>query len=849
MPSEHSAIPLSTPLANRSRIEGFDDLAKLALDLRWSWKHTTDELWRRLDPALWELTRNPWIVLQTVARDKLVQVLGDPAFRRQIAALLKSEQDATTTPAWLQQQQPPALLSCAAYFSMEFMLSEALPIYSGGLGNVAGDQLKAASDLGVPVVGVGLLYQQGYFRQVIDQDGTQQALYPFNDPGQLPITPLRQPNGEWLRLEIALPGYSVWLRTWQATVGRVKLYLLDTNDAANFPIHRGITSELYGGGPELRLQQELVLGIGGWRLLTALGLAPEVCHLNEGHAAFAILERARAFMEQTGQPFPVALAVTRAGNLFTTHTAVAAGFDSFAPALLETYLGHYARERLGISVEELLALGRRNPRDAAEPFNMAYLAIRGSGAVNAVSALHAQVSRRLFAPLFPRWPEAQVPITHVTNGVHMATWDSAEADELWEEACGPERWAGTTEALADGIRRLPDRRFWQLRSAARTALIDYARQRLARQLAASGARPEQIAGARQVFDPQVLTLGFARRFATYKRPNLLLHDPPRLIRLLTNPVRPVQLILAGKAHPADGAGQDLIRQWTAFARRPEVRRQAVFLSDYDMLLTERLVQGVDVWLNTPRRPWEACGTSGMKVLVNGGLNVSELDGWWAEACAPEVGWPLGDGREHGADPAWDALEADALYTLLERDVVPAFYTRDNNGLPTGWLARIRESMARLTPRFSANRAVIEYTQRHYLPAAALYRQRAAHHAAAGQALADAQRLMEQRWPAVRFGDLSMHQQDNLYIFDVALHLAGLSPEAVRVELYAEGRNDETPVRHEMTRRGPVAGVPDAWLYRGSVPATRAAAEYTPRVIPQQPGVAVPLEVANILWQK
>ena len=367
-----------------------------------------------------------------------------PRFRKIVDDLVRARRDAAEAPAWFQQTYPQSQLGCVAYFSMEFMLGEALPIYSGGLGNVAGDQLKAASDLGVPVIGVGLLYQQGYFRQVIDKDGAQQALFPYNDPGQLPITPLRQANGEWLRLELDLPGYSVWLRAWQVQVGRVKLYLLDSNDAANLPVHRGITSELYGGGPELRLKQELLLGIGGWRLLAALGIQPEVCHLNEGHAAFAVLERARSFMQETGHPFEVALAVTRAGNLFTTHTAVAAGFDRFAPALIEQYLGGYAQQELGITLDDLLALGRQNPTDSAEAFNMAYLAIRGSGAVNGVSRLHGKVSRHLFAPLFPRWPTDEVPVGHVTNGVHMPTWDSAAADDLWTEACGKDRWLGTT---------------------------------------------------------------------------------------------------------------------------------------------------------------------------------------------------------------------------------------------------------------------------------------------------------------------------------------------------------------------------------------------------------------------
>jgi len=468
---------VSHPIYNLlpTEIEGFDSLAELALDMRWSWNHATDEVWRQLNSELWEITHNPWVVLQTVSRDQIERVLADSVFRKNVDGLVDRSREAAKAPAWFQKNHPDAPLTCAAYFSMEFMLSEALPIYSGGLGNVAGDQLKAASDLGVPVVGVGLLYQQGYFRQVIDKDGAQQALFPYNDPGQLPIAPLRHPNGEWLRLEIALPGYSVWLRAWQVQVGRVKLYLLDSNDAANFPAHRGITSELYGGGPELRLQQEVLLGIGGWRLLGALGIQPEVCHLNEGHAAFAVLERARSFMEATGQPFEVALAVTRAGNLFTTHTAVAAGFDRFNPALIEQYLGGYA-QKLAISLHDLLALGRQNPDDSSEDFNMAYLALRGSGAVNGVSRLHGKVSRHIFLPLFPQWPADEVPVGHVTNGVHMPTWDSASADQLWTDSCGKRRWLETTEAMDENIRRLPDTKLWQFRNDCRRSLIEYARE-------------------------------------------------------------------------------------------------------------------------------------------------------------------------------------------------------------------------------------------------------------------------------------------------------------------------------------------------------------------------------------
>jgi starch phosphorylase len=830
-------------------IDGFDSLAELALDLHWSWNHSTDEVWRQLDPALWEFTQNPWVVLQTVSKDKLKNVLANPTFRKNIDDLLQSKRLAAKAPAWFQKIHPQSPLKCVAYFSMEYMLSEALPIYSGGLGNVAGDQLKAASDLGVPVVGVGLLYQQGYFRQVIDKDGAQQALYPYNDPGQLPITPLRQPNGEWLRLEIILPGYSVWLRAWQVQVGRVKLYLLDSNDAANFPAHRGITSELYGGGPELRLKQEMLLGIGGWRLLAALGIKPDVCHLNEGHAAFAVLERARSFMEANALSFEVALAATRAGNLFTTHTAVTAGFDRFTPALIEQYLGHYATDKLGISLHDLLALGRQNPNDTSESFNMAYLAIRGSGSVNGVSRLHGQVSRQLFSPLFPHWPVDEVPVGHVTNGVHHPTWDSAAADELWTRACGKDRWLGMKENLEQqGIRSVPDENLWQLRTASTESLVNYARERLARHYAAVGASPSTVEEAKRLFDPKILTIGFARRFATYKRPNLLLHDPERLLRLLSNPQRPVQLMIAGKAHPADKEGQALIKEWIQFIRRPEVRPHAIFLSDYDMQLTERLVQGVDVWLNTPRRPWEACGTSGMKVLVNGGLNLSELDGWWAEAYVADLGWALGDGQEHGNDPSWDAAEAEALYERLEREVIPEFYTRNEKGIPIAWVNRMRESMARLTPHFAADRTVREYTEQHYLLAATACQSRVANKGADGKQMVDWRHSLDQKWATLHFGQVKVETKGDQHIFEVQVCLHGLDPKTVQVELYANGIKGSSAVRQEMTLLHPLADEAGSYNYSAMVSATRTPADYTARILPHYEGVAIPLEDSRILWQ-
>ena len=833
---------------SRYAIDGYSSVAELALNMRWSWNHATDEIWRRLDPGLWEITHNPWVVLQTASRERIEGLMADPPSRKMIEDLVLARRQALEAPAWFQENHPDSPLGCVAYFSMEFMLGEALPIYSGGLGNVAGDQLKAASDLGVPVVGVGLLYQQGYFRQAIDKNGDQEALFPYNDPGQLPISPLRQANGEWLRLEIALPGYSVWLRAWQVQVGRAKLYLLDSNDAANYPVNRGITSELYGGGPELRLKQEILLGIGGWRLLDALGLRPELCHLNEGHAAFAVLERARSFMLETGLSFKAALTVTRPGNLFTTHTAVAAGFDRFSPALIEQYLGRYAREKLGISLPDLLALGRQDPNDDAEAFNMAYLAIRGSGAVNGVSRLHGEVSRRLFGPLFPRWPSDEVPIGYVTNGVHMPTWDSVPADDLWTEACGKGAWLGSGKDLGDDIRRIPDTKLWGFRLAASRSLVDYARDRLSMQLAASGAPQEEVEAAKRLFDPETLTLGFARRFAAYKRPNLLLHDPERLLRLLSDRERPVQLVIAGKAHPADAVGQALIHEWIAFIRRPEVRRHAIFLSDYDMLLTEHLVQGVDVWINTPRRPWEASGTSGMKVLVNGGINLSELDGWWAEAYRPELGWALGDGKEHGDDPAWDAAEADDLYGLLERKVVPEFYARGPDGIPAAWVARMRESMAQLTPRYSADRAVREYTERYYLPAAASYRERAADKGAAGSRLAEWLAEIDRKWDSLRFGGMRIETKAGYHVFEVDVFPGDLDPESLRVELYAEGIAGGESVREEMKPGRKLPEPSRGFAYGATLSAARPAEDYSARLMPRHAGLSIQLESARILWQ-
>jgi starch phosphorylase len=824
-----------------------DALAELALDVSAHWSRFTDPLWKQLNPDLWERTGNPWLVLQTVSSEKLKAVTSRPEFRSLLGDLLQARAEDARAQRWFQRTHGNSALKNVAYFSMEYMLTEGLPIYSGGLGNVAGDQLKAADDLGVPVVGIGLLYSQGYFRQVVDRNGTQRALFPYNDPGQLPIRPLRKADGDWLRLSMAFPGCELWVRAWEAQVGRAKLYLLDTNDPANFPEYRSITSELYGGGPELRIRQEMVLGIGGWRLLRALGIQPEVCHLNEGHAAFAVLERAASFMEESGQPFDVALAATRAGNLFTTHTPVEAGFDRFSADLMRTCFTRYCADRLRISFDELMALGRSNPADGGELFNMAFLALHGSGAVNGVSRLHGAVSRQLFQPLFPRWATEEVPVRHVTNGVHAPTWDCEESYKLWAEICGHKCWHGDLDQMESRLRQTSDGLLWGMRTRARRSLIDYVRKHYSRQIAVQGASPEEISAAAAVFQPGTLTLGFARRFATYKRPTLLLHDPERLLRILYNRERPVQLVIAGKAHPNDGAGQDLIRQWTNFIRDRGANSPVVFLSDYDMLMTEQLVGGVDLWVNTPRRPWEASGTSGMKVLVNGGLNVSELDGWWVEAYAPDVGWAIGDGQEHGDDPAWDAAEAEALYNLLEREIVPEFYQRDDAGIPRKWVARMRESMTRLTPQYSANRTVREYTTKHYVPAAAAFAARAAQNGSAAADLVSWRQKIATAWSGISMGPLTVKGDTGRLEFEVPVHLGELDPDAVRVELFANGRNGDGPFRKAMDRTAQLPG--NGYLYVAGVEDNRNAADFTPRVIPYHPDAAVPLEARQILWQK
>ncbi|HVN41734.1 MAG TPA: alpha-glucan family phosphorylase, partial [Steroidobacteraceae bacterium] len=740
-------------------------IARIALNLRWVWNHATDRVWEALEPDVWRQTANPLLVLQDTPRTRREELASHPEFVERVRSIDRSLAEYLSRPSWFQQHYGEAEPLHIAYFSMEYGLTDAIPLYSGGLGILAGDHLKTASDLGIPLTAFGLLYREGYFRQMLDASGTQLEVYTPSSPYILPVRLVLDAEGMPLRVTIHMPGRPLRLRIWRATVGRVDLYLLDSDDPLNSPFDRGITSKLYGGDDEARLMQEIVLGIGGWRALEALGLEPNVCHLNEGHAAFATIERASSFANRNGIGFLDALWATRAGNVFTTHTPVAAAFDTFALPLLEKYGRPYV-EHFGIQPEQLLALGRANPDDPDEPFNMAHLAARTCARVNGVSKLHGEVSRRIFAPLFPRWPETEVPVGHVTNAVHVPSWDSPWADHLWTEACGKERWLGNPQLLSDAVGRLTDAQIWEFRGMERRDLVDYARRRLQHQYGQRGANTETVSELRNALDPNILTLGFARRFTEYKRPTMLLQQRERLVRLLTDPERPVQIIIAGKAHPRDQAGKAFVKQWADFVREPAVRFRAVFLEDYDLALAAQLVQGVDVWINTPRRPWEASGTSGMKALVNGGLNLSELDGWWAEAYAPDVGWALGDGEEHADCASWDAQETGELFELLEREVIPQFYARDADGIPQAWVARIRASLSRLTPQFSSNRMLAEYLEQLYWPAARAHSRRIEHGLRQARELRAWFRSLRQHWHEIHWGTLEVTEDGAQHLFRI-----------------------------------------------------------------------------------
>jgi starch phosphorylase len=690
-------------------------LQRIACNLWWSWEPEAIALFKRLDPELWRLTRhNPMEMLGSLQQATFEGLMADEGFMSHLSQVEERLDDYLASRTWYQRHGNPG--ARIAYFSMEFGLHESLPIYSGGLGILAGDHLKSASDLGLPLVGVGLLYRQGYFRQYLNLEGWQQEIYPENNFYNLPLYLEKDPSGRPLLLELELPGRCMKVQVWRVQVGRVRLFLLDSNLEENAPGDREITTRLYGGDQEMRIRQEILLSIGGIKALRMLDMEPNVCHMNEGHAAFLALERIRILMEERKLSFREAAEAVRGGNVFTTHTPVEAGIDHFPPDLLEKYLGQYYRS-LGLSRDEFMALGMQYPRRGNDSFCMAVLAMKLSYHSNGVSELHGEVSRRMWADVWPDLPEEQLPLTSITNGVHQKSWLSDDMTDLLIRYLGT-RWLDeqSSEQLWRKASRIPDAELWRTHRKGTAKLVDYARLSLRNQLNQLDASAKEIASAAEVLDPEILTIGFARRFATYKRGTLLLQDKERLAAILNHPERPVQIVFAGKAHPADHQGKELIRQIVQVSRQDRFRRRIVFLEDYDISVARHLVQGVDVWLNTPLRPQEASGTSGMKVAFNGGLNLSVLDGWWCEGYRGNNGWAIGHGEIYDDLAYQNEVESRAIYDLLEKEIVPLFYNRGIDGIPRGWTAFMKSSLETLCPVFSTDRMVQEYARRCYIPA-------------------------------------------------------------------------------------------------------------------------------------
>ena len=770
-------------------------LRDLAGNLRWAWDSETVELFRRLDHNLWESSgHNPVRMLGNLDQHLLEAAAADESFMGNYKKVLASfDEYMKNSGSWFKKAHADAD-PLIAYFSAEFGLTECLSIFAGGLGMLAGDHLKSASDLGIPLVGVGLLYQQGYFRQYLNSAGWQQEAYEDNDFHKLPITLLRDDNGNPMKIDIPMPGRTAHAQIWRAMAGRVSLYLLDTNIPDNNEKDRELTDQLYGGNLEYRLQQEMILGIGGCRALEALNIHPTVYHMNEGHSAFLALELTRRLMKKNIINFQAARAMALPSLIFTTHTPVAAGHDYFPPDLMHGYFADYAA-KLGLSFDEFMALGRRNRNNKNEEFCMTILALRMAVYRNGVSRLHGEVSRRLWKDIWPGVPEDEIPISHITNGVHFQSWISREVDALYERFLGPD-WRELSDKKNDWQRSesIASESLWRTHERRRERLVIFARGRLQAQLISRGASHSEIEAVKTVLDPDALTIGFARRFATYKRGALLLRDPDRLAAILNNRDRPVQVVFAGKAHPHDDAGKALIRQIVSLSRDPRFRQRMVFLENYDMSVARYLVQGVDVWLNTPLRPNEASGTSGMKAIVNGVLNLSILDGWWDEAwqscknMEPKIGWAIGNGESYADADYQDQVEASAIYDLLERDVAPVFYERQSDGLPYRWISMMKSSIGNLCRFFNTHRMVREYTERFYLNADEQYRKLSADSGARAAALTAAIGRIRKAWPEieVQIMDSGLPQEipsGDTVCFQALVKTGSLSREDICVELY------------------------------------------------------------------
>ncbi|MBI2767947.1 MAG: alpha-glucan family phosphorylase [Chloroflexi bacterium] len=829
-------------------------LRDLSRNLYWTWDTDAAALFERIDRTRWEETgRNPVRMLQNTPLAEFHTLAADEGFLSHLARVRESF---ATYMARSAQQTVPGTSerNVIAYFSFEFALTESLPNYSGGLGVLAGDHLKSASDLGLPLVGIGLFYRQGYFQQVLGPDGWQREEYTDLDYAGQPLERVRGENSSPLTISVPFDGRDVLAAIWKVRVGQARLYLLDTGVDGNTPVDREITARLYGGDIETRIQQEMVLGIGGVRALHALDLHPAVCHMNEGHSALLGVERIRMLMREAGVSFEEARLPVSAATVFTTHTAVAAGIDLFPSELVRRYLGHYYTE-MGLDDRAFIGLGRIDPADDHEPFSMALLGLRLSGYRNGVSRLHRTVSRKLWDEAWPKLPAEQIPIDSVTNGVHLPTWVAHDIGEIYDRYVGrgwrddpvrPDGWKGI-DAIADD-------ELWRAHENQRHRLVLRARTQHRETAALLGLGPDNPASG-DVLDPKALTIGFARRFAGYKRATLLFRDLDRLARILNNPERPVQFIFAGKAHPRDEPAKQLIREVVQHSRRPEFRDRLVVLERYDVELARTLVQGADVWLNTPLRPLEASGTSGMKAVANGALHLSVLDGWWAEAYRQGAGWAIG-GENTSEDPeVQDAFDAESLYSLIESEVVPLFYTRDADGIPRGWLVAMKQSIATFAPRFSTHRMVSEYALQAYTPAAQIWHQLRRENATPSRNLATWLARTRRGWDTMKINAVQDDapggpRSGQPLLVSVEAQLGALRPEDLRFDIVYGTATPEGDIQAERTlpMTCESVGADGVAHYTSSfIPAAGGRIGYTIRVLPSHPDLPNPLDTGLVYW--
>jgi glycogen phosphorylase len=814
-------------------------LEELAHNLWLSWNHDALSLFTRLDFDAWTQSRqNPVRMLGLVPQERFEKLTTDDSYLAALNAVVeKFRRYKAGKDTWYRGARKNTI----AYFSMEYGLDVSLPIYSGGLGVLSGDHMKSASDLGLPLVGVGLLYQQGYFQQYLNADGFQQESYPENDWYNMPVRQVLDGEGNDVRISVQFPDSRVVARVWEVKVGRISLYLLDTNLDENSDANRMITATLYGGDREMRMKQEILLGIGGLRALRAMGINPAVTHMNEGHSAFLGIERIREYMQLHGLTRQEAIQAIWPTNIFTTHTPVPAGNERFGIDLMHKYFP-VITEGTGFTWEEFIALGRENPEDSQEPFCMTVLAIRLSAYNNGVSELHGVVSREMWKQLWPELPVEEVPITHITNGVHTRSFLSPEIKDLLDRYFGPRFYDEPTYIeIWDRMSRVSDEELWRIHEMGKNRLVTFTRDRLKKQLTRRGASHAQVVHADEVLSPYTFTISFARRFATYKRATLLFRDPDRLRRLLTNPERPVQIIFAGKAHPHDIPGKNLIKDIVHFASDPEIRSKIVFLENYDLEIAKYLVSGSDIWLNTPRRPMEASGTSGMKAAINGVLNTSILDGWWAEGYTPERGYAIGAGEEYEDEELQDEIESKLLYDLLEREIIPTYYDRGRDGLPRDWIAKMKASMSELGGLFSTSRMLTEYAERFYLPALKNYEKVNRNDLEQARRLSEYIHRLRHEWKNVSVFDIEGVDGRSLKVGDAFsvkchVHLGKIDPAEVSVQVYT-GRIDaegslESPQTVEMK---PVGKDAKGHIYSVKVRCRQAGRQgFAVRVMPDNP---------------